>query len=293
MLDLLNKKERSIGIIAPFKKQVDLISNKKEKVLENIKLAEPIGVSTVHRFQGREKDNIIISTVKEELIIGENFKDFLNDPHLLNVAISRAKHRVHFISNINLLKQKNTIYNDLYKYLMYYNGDPKLDNTKYRTLKIFSTFQLLHDADHPEWRDFYKNEKTPSKYLSENIVATELDHILKTKYKRCDFILNYPLKRIVNAELVEEKYRSFINCDKTHCDFIIFDKMDKSIKAAIEVDGKTHSSDYKQIQRDKKKNEILAHARIPLLRIPTYSSTYQEKMDEFIKKALPNFLNKL
>lgn len=68
-------KTNDIGIIAPYNNQVDLIK-------QNI---QDIEVSTVHKFQGREKDAIIISTVDDEI------SDFVADSNILNVAISRAK----------------------------------------------------------------------------------------------------------------------------------------------------------------------------------------------------------
>ena len=49
-------KTNDIGIIAPYNNQVDLIK-------QNI---QDIEVSTVHKFQGREKNAIIISTVDDE-----------------------------------------------------------------------------------------------------------------------------------------------------------------------------------------------------------------------------------
>ena len=36
-------------------------------------------------FQGKEKENIIISTVDDEI------SDFADDPYLINIAISRGK----------------------------------------------------------------------------------------------------------------------------------------------------------------------------------------------------------
>lgn len=62
-------KTNDIGIIAPYNKQVDLIK-------QNI---QDIEVSTVHKFQGREKDVIIISTVDDEI------SDFVADSNILNV----------------------------------------------------------------------------------------------------------------------------------------------------------------------------------------------------------------
>lgn len=46
-----------------------------------------IDVATVHKFQGREKDAIVMSTVDDTIT------EFSDDPNLLNVAISRAKQK--------------------------------------------------------------------------------------------------------------------------------------------------------------------------------------------------------
>lgn len=63
------------GIISPYRNQVNALNNE----------IGQFEIDTVHKFQGREKDNIIISTVDDEI------SDFVDDPNLLNVAISRAK----------------------------------------------------------------------------------------------------------------------------------------------------------------------------------------------------------
>lgn len=44
-----------------------------------------IEVGTVHKFQGREKEVIIMSVVSNQI------NDFIDDPHLINVAVSKAK----------------------------------------------------------------------------------------------------------------------------------------------------------------------------------------------------------
>ena len=66
------------GIIAPYKNQVEALS----------KEITDIDAATVHKFQGKEKENIIISTVDDEI------SDFADDPYLINVAVSRAKKEI-------------------------------------------------------------------------------------------------------------------------------------------------------------------------------------------------------
>ena len=64
-------------MIAPYRNQV-------YKLKEELNRPE-IDISTVHKFQGREKDVIVLSTVDDIVT------PFSDDPNLLNVAVSRAK----------------------------------------------------------------------------------------------------------------------------------------------------------------------------------------------------------
>lgn len=86
--------EKDIGIISPYADQVKLISEKTD-----------IEVKTVDGFQGREKEIIIISTVRSNDYgqIG-----FLKDLRRLNVAITRAKRKLIIIGNSNTLKSNAT-----------------------------------------------------------------------------------------------------------------------------------------------------------------------------------------
>jgi superfamily I DNA and/or RNA helicase len=67
----------NIGIASPFRKQVSKLND----LFEN---DEEIVIDTVHKYQGREKNIMILSTVVDK----EN--DFVDNENLLNVAISRA-----------------------------------------------------------------------------------------------------------------------------------------------------------------------------------------------------------
>ena len=90
----LGLEETDIGIISPYADQVKIIQDR-----------TPVEVKTVDGFQGREKEIIIISTVRsnEDGNIG-----FLRDLRRLNVAITRAKRKLIIIGNINTLKTNPT-----------------------------------------------------------------------------------------------------------------------------------------------------------------------------------------
>ena len=83
-----------IGIISPYADQVKIIQD-----------MTPVEVKTVDGFQGREKEIIIISTVRSNE--NENI-GFLRDLRRLNVAITRAKRKLIIVGNINTLKTNQT-----------------------------------------------------------------------------------------------------------------------------------------------------------------------------------------
>lgn len=97
-----NIKPEQIGIISPYKKQQKQI----QKIIQNSK----IETDTIYRFQGREKDIIIISFCKsnlEQLKPGQ--KRFISQTNQLNVSITRAKKKLIIIGDYNILQQtKNT-----------------------------------------------------------------------------------------------------------------------------------------------------------------------------------------
>lgn len=86
--------QEDIGVISPYSDQVNLIANETD-----------VEVKTVDGFQGREKEIIIISTVRSN----ENGKiGFLKDLRRLNVAITRAMTKLIIIGDSKTLKHNNT-----------------------------------------------------------------------------------------------------------------------------------------------------------------------------------------
>ena len=93
--------EEDIGIISPYADQVKIIQNQ-----------TPVEVKTVDGFQGREKEIIIISTVRSN---NNGNIGFLKDLRRLNVAITRAKRKLIIIGNKNTL-MTNPTYERLIKF---------------------------------------------------------------------------------------------------------------------------------------------------------------------------------
>lgn len=89
----------SIGVISPFRAQVDLIKKAILKVFDNETIERhQIDVGTAHTFQGDERDIMLLSWTfapnshTQSLI-------FAQKPNLFNVAITRARHKlINFIS---------------------------------------------------------------------------------------------------------------------------------------------------------------------------------------------------
>ena len=92
----------TVGIITPYRSQAEEI---------NKAIGTDIA-STVHKYQGRECDTIIMSTVDNAPT------EFSDDPNLLNVAISRAKTHLCIVTNGNDMPQ-NTNLAQLIAYIQY------------------------------------------------------------------------------------------------------------------------------------------------------------------------------
>lgn len=91
-LETLSSKNISIGVISPYKNQVENIKNKVkiENLIEKNKEVY-FKINTIDSFQGQEADLIIISLVRSN---DKGEIGFLADLRRMNVALSRAKKRL-------------------------------------------------------------------------------------------------------------------------------------------------------------------------------------------------------
>lgn len=100
-------KREDIGVVTPYVKQKIQI----EEFLKDIKIRD-VEVDTVHKFQGREKDIIIISFARSKKYSFPQYKlRFIENGTLVNVAITRAKKKLILVGNSGTLCQSKLLKN--------------------------------------------------------------------------------------------------------------------------------------------------------------------------------------
>ena len=261
--DIINKKET--GIIAPYNNQVQSL---KEQI-------DGIEQATVHKFQGKEKDTIIISTVEDEIT------DFVDDPYLLNVAVSRAKKKLILVVTGNEQNKERNIM-DLIDYIQYNNFEVVESN-------VYSIFDYLYKQYTKERKLFLNKNNRKLEYDSENLMYTLLEEILKNDdYKMLDFVCHFPVNMLIkNPYLLNDDECLYAMNPATHVDFLVYNRISKRAILAIEVDGYAfHQKETAQAKRDLLKNHIFELYYIPLLRFSTTGSGEREKIINMLNKIL-------
>ncbi|MEP0273000.1 AAA domain-containing protein [Ekhidna sp.] len=81
----------SIGVIAPYKAQVEVLNKKVNESEEVASYREHININSVDAFQGQERDAIYISLTRSN---SDGEIGFLKEYRRLNVAMTRARHRL-------------------------------------------------------------------------------------------------------------------------------------------------------------------------------------------------------
>lgn len=268
ILPALEELFSDIGIIAPYNNQVNALQSAIEASGRNYVAA------TVHKFQGREDDAIVLSTVDNQI------QEFTDDPHLLNVAVSRA--RKQFTLVVSAGEQPDSNIRDLIDYIEYYQGSVAES-------EISSIYDLLYEEYTRELLNFYKTHSRVSEYDSENLTYWTIhDTIKEMGLRHLDILMHYPLRHLITAasKLTSEQ-RDYATRSWTHIDFLIYDTVSHKAVLAVEVDGtQFHKAGSRQSERDAIKDSVLESIGLPLLRLSTNGSQEKEK----ISHALSNLI---
>lgn len=255
----------SIGIITPYRQQADEI---------NKALGKDIA-STVHKYQGRECDTIIMSMVDNEPT------EFSDDPNLLNVAISRAKTHLYVVTNSNKMPKESNLA-QLIDYVRY-------NNFEVRQSEVSSVFDLLYKQYTSQRLDFLANKSVVSDYISENLFYnTLMEAITALGLVHIDVLCHYPVARFISDwSLLTEEEKAFASNRLSHVDFLVYNSLTKRPLLVIEVDGwYYHKRQGGQVTRDALKDKLLAKFGLPLHRILTTDTVNVESLKALLSSSL-------
>lgn len=251
----------SVGIITPYRVQAEEI---------NKALGSDIA-STVHKYQGRECETIIMSMVDNAPT------EFSDDSNLLNVAISRAKKHICIVTNGNEIPQ-NTNLAQLIAYIQY-------NNFEIKESKLHSVFDLLYKQYTAERLAYEQSHAVVSEHLSENLLYNILvQSISKLGLKNTEVLCHYPLLRLIaDWNMLDEQEKAFAESPLAHVDFLIYNSLTKQPLKTIEVDGwHFHKESEAQQSRDVLKDTILTKFGLCPLRISTIATVNLETMINFL-----------
>lgn len=255
----------SIGIITPYRQQADEI---------NKALGKDIA-STVHKYQGRECDTIIMSMVDNKPT------EFSDDPNLLNVAISRAKTHLYVVTNSNEMPKESNLA-QLIDYVRY-------NNFEVRQSEVSSVFDLLYKQYTSQRLDSLANKPVVSDYISENLFYnTLMEAITALGLVHIDVLCHYPVVRFISDwSLLTEEEKAFASNRLSHVDFLVYNSLTKRPLLVIEVDGwYYHKRQGGQVTRDELKDKLLAKFGLALHRILTTDTVNVESLKALLSSSL-------
>lgn len=262
-------KDEETAVITPFRGQVETL-HRKTKQLE---------ANTVHQFQGHEMDTIILSMVEDRVT------PFVDNPQLLNVAISRAKNRLRVVMTGNPLPE-GSILDDLLKYIRYQEG------TVTRS-RLSSIFDCLHKEYSNSLHARHSTEHYPPMLTlpSEQRAYDAIRQVLQSSpaFEGLDLLIHYPLSQLLGAKalLHNERERAYAFHPWSHVDFLIYSRAGKEAVLAVEVDGVTyHSPGSRQWERDRMKDEILTRNGVALERLSTRGVDECARIEQQLRKRL-------
>lgn len=268
--------QSDIGFVTPYRKQVEKAAGQ---------FTDDIESDTIHKYQGREKPIMIMSTVLDQTRSGKIGMKFVNDPCKVNVAVSRAQKKFILVTDHALFRKYGNEIGDLARYMEYSTLDDNVVESE-----VVSIFDLLYKEYSDKLHAFRERVKgfNVSKYKSENIMQALLTELLQEPaYSGFTLGNQVVLKNLfVNTDRLENHERRYLQ-NNASVDFVIYHKLDKTAALAIEVDGfQFHENKPEQKERDRMKNDIFTKYGLILKRFATNESAEEKKIRELLDAAI-------
>lgn len=236
-------KAEDIAVIAPYKNQVNALKRK----IEN----SSVQVGTVHSFQGKDKEVVIVSlTIDSE---GDRAaKRFIGEkPNMLNVAFTRAKEQVLIVGNYSVLEKiENTNYlHKTYEFIKkhgtlfsIYNSDSLKQLTEIQYQQFMNFIQQLSSRDNDKYQKIFKP------YMNEVGMIENEQHypLLKSLFATSEQSITVVSPWFTKHVLSDEFIKSIESYNLKHRYAIIFGymnskdtlKTDDEIKSIIKRDNR-------------------------------------------------------
>lgn len=261
-----------IAVVTPFRHQVETLK---------ATIDPDVDKNTVHKYQGQEKQAVVMNTVISETWRGQLLLDFVDDAQLVNVAVSRAEKRFVLVTNHDMLPRSRNL-RDLIDYIEY------RDHEALSRSKIVSVFDLLYSEYSEALRPLSKRVGNRSRFRSENIIWTVLDEVLAAE-RFADLRLSFQvyLRNLLRGtESLTDAQRKYVRYNAS-IDFVLYNKVTNKPVLAVEVDGWAfHADSPDQRRRDDLKNEILAELGLRLVRLPTVDSGVEGRIRDALDEEL-------
>jgi superfamily I DNA and/or RNA helicase len=259
-----------VGVIAPYRNHADILQEQ---------LPDGAEADTIHKFQGREKDVIIFNTVRNKI------ESFIDNPNLINVAVSRAVKEFIVVKPESMELPHGTNIGDMIRYICY-TTDPNETIVKG---SIRSVFDLLYKEYNKVLISFLSSNKNVKGSAAEIIIHKLLrENILlnNVRFSSVDVVREYKLRDLIrDFQPFSEDEIDFIR-NNSRIDFLLYNKIDKTPILAIEVDGISFHDTELQQERDRKKNHILKVIRLPLLRLSTDGYNEETRIIQSLRIAM-------
>ena len=268
-----------LGIATPYRLQADRLG---EAIYSTADFPEMSSLSeTIHKFQGRGAKAMILSTVVDESRVGHMKLRFVDDPRMINVAVSRAKEKFILVTNHDEAPRSKII-KALIDYVRFQNPSQVTESG------VLSVFDLLYKEYSERLNEFASRVHGDSRYKSENIVWTLLNDILaEPTYGLLEVVSQVRLRDLLpNFDRLNERQREFAR-SVSAIDFAVYHKVSRRMLLAVEVNGtRFHEDSPEQQVRDELKAQIIGIYGADMLVLRTNDSNIESTVRDRLDRVL-------